>query len=126
MTLGDPGILAGLDVLLVEDESLVALLMEDMLRELGASTILCAARVTTGLSLLSVNKPALGVLDVNVAGEVVYPIALQMLERGIPFIFVTGYDAKAMDPRFADCPKLRKPLTLDILEGALRKLLSRR
>lgn len=118
-------LLAGRDVLLVEDETLVSFMIEDMLTELGAATVRHAARVDSGLALLSQRKPSLAVLDVNIAGELVYPIAERLEQAGVPFIFITGYGRQGLAQHWRGHDVLQKPLTLAMLEDSLRGLLAR-
>lgn len=87
--------LKGLRVLVVEDEALVALQLEDMLADLGCAIIGPASRVCQALDLLGGQRVDAAVLDLNVAGELVYPVADALASRGLPYIFATG----AMAPR---------------------------
>jgi hypothetical protein len=57
------------------------------------------------------------VLDVNLDGEVVYPVADAVVERGLPFVFVTGYSAEGIDRRFAQVPVLQKPIERQMLQS---------
>jgi DNA-binding response OmpR family regulator len=59
------------------------------------------------------------VLDVNVGGQKIYPLAEHLLRRSIPFVFVTGYGADGVDPRFAHVPLLEKPVDMEVLRAAL-------
>ena len=93
----------GLRVLLVEDENLVALLMEDMLAELGHAV----AR----------HEPIdAAILDVNINGEEAYPIAEVLAARGIPFFFSTGYGRGSLPAAYRDRPFLQKPFRQQDLE----------
>ena len=85
--------LKGLRVLVVEDEALVALQLEDMLSGLGCTVIGPASRVGQALELLNGKGVDAAVLDLNVAGELVYPVADALTKRGLPYIFATGYGA---------------------------------
>ncbi len=106
-------------VLVVEDEGLIALLMEDMLGELGCETEV-ATSVSEALSWLDGGgSPDAALLDVNLAGETVLPVAEALAARGAPFAFATGY-GEAPDPRFRDAPLLTKPIRLARLEAVLR------
>jgi DNA-binding response OmpR family regulator len=118
--------LAGLDVLLVEDESMVSLLLEDMLHELGASNVRPASRLDAGFALAADRKPDLAVLDVNLAGKAVFPLAQKLAEDRVPLLFITGYGREGLGAEWADCEVLQKPLTLDQLEKALHRVLARR
>ena len=109
--------LKGLRVLVVEDEALVALQLEDMLSELGCRVVGPASRIGQGLDLLSTETVDAAVLDLNVAGELVYPVAKSLADQGLPFIFVTGYGASGVAPDYRDRQILQKPILL----GQLRK-----
>ncbi len=92
-----PG-LAGKRVLVVEDEMLVSLLVEDMLADAGCVVIGPFARLPAALTAARVEAVDVALLDVNVAGEMVFPVAYALEERGIPFLFVTGYGQAALPP----------------------------
>src|SRR5215469_6180465 len=81
-----------LRVLVVEDEFLVAVLIEDYLRELGCNIVGPAARLASAQMLVDQAAFDCALLDINVAGEKIYPIAAALAERGVPFAFLTGYD----------------------------------
>lgn len=89
--------LKGLRVLVVEDEALVALQLEDMLADLGCAIIGPASRVCQALNLLSGQRVDAAVLDLNVAGELVYPVADALASRTLPYIFATGYWRRGVD-----------------------------
>jgi CheY-like chemotaxis protein len=113
--------LAGLRVLLVEDEAIVALMAEDMLSDMGCDVVGVAGTVERGLAI--VNAPEFSVdgaiLDVNLGGEKVYPIAEALAVRGVPFIFATGYGVAGILPQYAQVPALAKPYSRDDLQSAL-------
>jgi CheY-like chemotaxis protein len=101
--------LNGLRLLVVEDEALVAMLLEDALQGLGCAVVGPAGNVARALALLEHEEVDLGLLDVNLGGgERSYPVAEALAERGIPFVFVAGYGASEVDRRFA-APVLQKP-----------------
>jgi CheY-like chemotaxis protein len=114
--------LAGLRVLLVEDEAMVALLIEDVLEELGCVTVGPAARVSAALDLIDAHPVDLAVLDVNLGGETVFPVADRLADRGVPFLFSTGYGAAGLIDRHAGRPVLPKPFDPDQLGPALLAL----
>lgn len=118
-----PRSLADLDVLLVEDESLVALLLEDMLHELGVRRIRHAGRLDTGFTLVSERKPDLALLDVNIAGTAIFPLAQELVRERVPVLFITGYGRDGLGDEWANCDVLQKPLTLDQLERGMRRTL---
>lgn len=113
--------LAGIRVLVVEDEALVSMLLEDFLADLGCTVVAVAATLAKGLDL--VRDPALAVdgatLDVNLGGEKVFPIADLLRDRGIPFVFATGYGRNGLPPRFADCSVIPKPFGIEPLKATL-------
>jgi two-component SAPR family response regulator len=121
-----PPSLKGLDVLLVEDESLVSLLLEDMLHELGAGAVRHAGRLDKGFALAADRRPDVAVLDVNIAGNAVFPLAQKLTEDRVPLLFITGYGRDGLGPEWASCQVLQKPLTLEQLEKALHRTLARR
>jgi DNA-binding response OmpR family regulator len=115
--------LRDLDVLLVEDESLVSFLLEDMLLELGAGSVRHASKLKTGFALAAEKKPGLAVLDVNLAGEAIYPLAQQLTNDRVPLLFITGYGRDGLSVEWSEHEVLQKPLTLAQLETALNRAL---
>ena len=113
-------LLSGRLVLLAEDETLVSMILEDMLQELGAARIIHAANRAAALKALETATPALALLDVNLGGETSYPIAEALEERKVPFIFVTGYGRDGLKAPWTDRPVLQKPMTLAMLTAAVR------
>ena len=112
-------LLQGLRVLVVEDESLVAMLIEEYLIELGCVVAGSVRRVAKGLETIAQSEIDAAVLDVNVAGESVSPLADVLAQRGVPFIFASGYGAKGVEARWADRPVLQKPFSPEDLRLAL-------
>lgn len=103
--------LAGLRVLIVEDELLVAMDYEEMLRHAGCVVIGPVARQAKALALLERGPPDVAVLDLNLAGERSTPLAEALAARGVPFVIVTGYSEKTPgDPVLAGAPRLAKPV----------------
>jgi CheY-like chemotaxis protein len=103
--------LAGLRLLVVEDEAMVAMLLEEMLSDLGCIVVEVVGSVSGGLA--RVGDAALdfdaAVLDVNLGGEKVYPVADKLAGKGVPFIFSTGYGLAGIAPDYARIPTLAKP-----------------
>ena len=114
---------AGLRVLVVEDEVAIAMLLEDMLLDLGATVIGPAGRLSQGKSMAESEEIDLAILDVNVAGEAVYPVVDILARRGIRFVFSTGYGAGGIDPAWRERPVLQKPFSQAELEAALERAL---
>ena len=119
--------LAETRVLVVEDEALVALMVEDMLSDLGCVVVDVAGTLERGLSIVSDPDVALdaAVLDVNLGGEKVYPVADALAAKGVPFVFATGYGVAGISPRFSHVPALAKPYDSHVLEAALTAALRR-
>ena len=83
---------SGRRALLVEDEPIVAWLLKDMLVDLGCSVVGPAADVNQALAMIDAESIDVAVLDVNLRGQMSYPIADVLVARGVPFVFSTGYD----------------------------------
>jgi len=112
--------LDGLRILLVEDEMLVCMDLEDMLRELGCVVVGPAARVTQALDIIEREPIDLAMLDINLGRETSYPIAERLAALGIPYFFSTGYSK--IEPAFEDRPRLQKPFSEHQLSSLLRSL----
>jgi CheY-like chemotaxis protein len=111
-------------VLLVEDEALIALMLEDMLEGMDCAVTAMAPRVPLGVSLAESGDFDLALLDVNVAGENVEPVADVLAGRGIPYIFATGYGEAGVPLRHRERPVVAKPFRAEQLENAIRKALA--
>jgi CheY-like chemotaxis protein len=111
--------LKGLRVFVVEDEFAVLLLIEDMLGELGCQLTGSASRVANALEMVHASVPDVAVLDVNVAGEPVYPVAELLAGHGVPIVFSTGYGDGALAEAWRTRPVLQKPYMLEQLADAL-------
>jgi CheY-like chemotaxis protein len=110
----------GLRVLLVEDEGLVAMLIEDMLDDFGCVVAGSVGTVAQALKWLGDGGEAdAALLDVNLGGEPVWPVAELLMARGVPFAFTTGY-GELGEPRFEHAPMLGKPISGERLEEVLR------
>lgn len=118
------GPLAGLRILVVEDETMLFFLAEDMLTELGCAVVLHASRVKDALALLTRERPDVAMLDVNLAGEQAYPIAEQLASVNVPFVFATGYGSEGIPAHWASRPVVQKPFTLDMLARAITAALA--
>ena len=99
----------GLRVLLVEDEMLLAMSFEDMLAELGCEVIGPIGRVAEAVVLAGSERLDGALLDVNVGGVEIYPVARELADRGIPFVFISGYTAQNLPPEWSNRPTLQKP-----------------
>jgi CheY-like chemotaxis protein len=114
---------AGMRVLLVEDEYLLADHLADVLGALGATPVGPAGSVVHALQLIDrAGRIDGAILDVELDGERVYPVADALRERGIPFVFSTGYGGDALPERFRDMPVMDKLVTMKHVRGALDRL----
>jgi len=115
--------LKGLRILLVEDEAMIAMLVEDMLIDGGAEVVGPAGGVKAALAAISENDVIHGaLLDVNLGGEQSFDVADALAARNIPFVFVTGYGGAGVRDRYPDAPTLQKPFVTSDLERALGAL----
>jgi CheY-like chemotaxis protein len=101
--------LQDLRILVVEDEMMVAMLMEDLLELFGCKFVGPAASIPQALLLISTEAIDGAMLDVNLAGHSIYPVADELARRGIPFIFVTGYGNQELEGDYNYRPRLPKP-----------------
>lgn len=119
--------LAGKRILVVEDEALLAMKLKDMLEKQGCVVVGPVARLARALALLDGEAIDGAVLDINLAGVPVFPLALELRARGIPFIFATGYEGSVAYPdEVRDAPRVRKPYGDAQLLGALEHALAGR
>ncbi len=115
----------GVRILLVEDETVVSFLIEDMLKELGCANIWHASGVRQAMAILRDRQPDAAVLDVNLAGEPGYPIAEHLESARIPFLFATGCGRHGIPDQWAAKPTIQKPFRYDTLATVLGSLLGR-
>ncbi|HZC15629.1 MAG TPA: response regulator [Caulobacteraceae bacterium] len=118
--------LAGLRVLVVEDEALVSMLLEDMLSDLGCEIVGPIMRLPEALRMAQDEGQPIDVaiLDVNLAGERSFPVAEALERRGCLFVLATGYDDGGIEERWRARPLLRKPFLPGQLEEALQAALT--
>jgi CheY-like chemotaxis protein len=111
-------------VLLVEDETLVAMLIEDMVRELGWDVVAIAARVDEALEIVRTTPIDVAILDINLQGAESFPVAEALRARGIPFVFATGYGQGGLENGYRSTPTLQKPFHRRDLELAISRALA--
>ena len=108
------------DVLLIEDNLIIALDTEDILRRIGVRDVRTAASVGEALREIRERAPDFALLDVNLGNETSFEIATRLAELKIRFAFATGYgEQAAFPPEFGETQKLRKPYSIDMLRAAL-------
>lgn len=110
-------------VLVVEDESLVAMLLETMLEDMGCVTVGPAATVDEGVAMAGEAGLDAALLDVNVAGRPVFPVAEALEKRGVPLVFSTGYGEAGLPEQWRGRPTVQKPFTEAVIRDALMKAL---
>ena len=115
----DTAQLAGLRVLVVEDEMMVSMLIEDMLTDLGCKVVGPAARLDEAMALARSSELDCAVLDVNLGGQPIFPLADLLRELGRPFAFATGYGDAGLRDVDRGTPVLQKPFR----EGDLARVL---
>jgi DNA-binding response OmpR family regulator len=112
-------------VLLVEDEAMIAMLIEEMLADFDCDVAATAGQLDEAVALARTERFDLAFVDVNLGGVAAYPVAQALQARGIPFAFVTGYGTAATDAAHADAPILQKPFRCQELEAVIQLLRSR-
>ena len=124
--MADTPVLAGRRILVVEDEMMIAMLVEDMLTELGCSVVGPAHALAEALALAQ-SEPGLdaALLDVNLAGQPVFPVADALREKGVPAVFSTGYGDAGLRDIDRGSPVLQKPFRAGDLARALGEALGR-
>lgn len=111
---------AGASVFVMEDESLVLVNLEDMLEELGCTLVGPAMRIEQAEAMLEQACGAdVAILDVNIGGHPVFPIAAQLRDRGVPLILATGYGRDGLPEEWQSATVLGKPYTFEDLANAL-------
>src|SRR5215467_9868401 len=108
------------DALLVEDNSIIAIHVEEMLLGFGIATVRSASRVKDALAAIEERMPDFAVLDVDLGNENCFAVAERLADAGVPFVFSTGYGEHTSYPaRFAGVQKLLKPYSQEALHAAL-------
>lgn len=115
----DTACLGGRRVLVVEDDYMIAMDVVDVLRGCGAAIVGPVATVEEALHLIQSEKIDGASLDINLAGERVYPVADALAARGVPFIFASGYDPNVIPAIYANVPQCDKPVNGRVLAKTL-------
>lgn len=109
------------DVLIVEDDPIIALGLEDTVLEFGVTVVRVAANVASALQMIAERVPEFALLDVGLVREKSFAVAERLAALEIPFAFSTGYGADRVPAEFADRPRLPKPCRSDALGAVLRR-----
>jgi CheY-like chemotaxis protein len=108
------------DLLVVEDEVLLQMDIEEILRRLGVPTVRCARNVAAALAAIEERTPDFALLDVGLGVETSFKVARKLHQLGVRFVFVTGHgDDQPFDGEFADTLKIRKPYTAEMVRASL-------
>lgn len=115
---------APLRILVVEDEPLVAIMLEDALQDFGYQVVGPVENLKAAIQLAASERLDAAVLDINIDGTISEAVGDQLMARGIPFLLVSGYQ-RDLGLRFGNVPLLRKPFTTDDLHRAVAALVDR-
>ena len=126
ITTNSTGELAGLRVFVAEDEIHVLQMIEDMLVDLGCAITDSVTSAPTALERAAVTEAQVALLDVNLRGQPIFPVAQILRDRGIPMLFASGYGAGGIEAEWRSCPIIQKPFAFEQLEAALRQLVGRK
>ncbi len=113
----------GGSVFLVEDEAMIRMMVADMLEELGYSIVAETGEIEQALKLARTANFDIAILDVNVNGKLISPVAEVIEARNRPFIFATGYGAQGLPPEYRDRPALQKPFQMENLAIMIERTL---
>jgi CheY-like chemotaxis protein len=111
-------------IFLVEDEALIRMMLADMVEELGHRVVAEAGNIRDGVALAGMAVFDFAILDINIGGYSISPVAKIIAERGLPFFFVSGYGAAGRPEAYSDRPVLQKPLLMAKLGEAINSILS--
>jgi CheY-like chemotaxis protein len=111
---------AGKRVLIVEDELMIRMLLQDMLADLGCKLAGEAGRIEEALTLAKQTEFDVAILDVNLNGQPISPVVDILIERGLPFVFATGYGQRGVPEAYRQTPTLQKPFQAEALAQAIK------
>lgn len=112
-------------VFVVEDNAILAIMLEDMLGDLGCAVAAIGSDLAGAKDIAATVAADVAVLDINIAGEASFPVADILAGRGIPFVFATGYNQARLPERFGVAPFLSKPFLPEELEQVMLDALGR-
>ena len=104
---------------IVEDEALILYILQDMLEDLGCQVVASAVRLDEALAKATALAFDIAILDVNISGERIDPVADLLAARGVPFLFATGYDRRSLPAAHRERVVIAKPYSTRDLEAAL-------
>ncbi|BEV47290.1 response regulator [Afipia carboxidovorans] len=110
-------------VFLVEDEVMIRMMVSDMLEDLGYHVAAEAGDIDEAIRLVQCTNFDMAILDVNVNGKVISPVAEAVHKRNRPFVFATGYGVQGLPEKYRDRPALQKPFQMDTLAKMIESIL---
>jgi len=115
--------MSALRILVVEDEMMIAMMIEDMLEDLGHEVVGVAQSLNSAMAMAEdkAGQYDVAILDINLAGEQSFPVAQRLMDQGVPFMFATGYGALGVEERFRSVFTLNKPFQQEELSKAVSK-----
>jgi DNA-binding response OmpR family regulator len=122
ITANSAGPLAGLRVFIAEDETYVLQMIEDMLTDLGCTITDSVSNLRTALERAAATQAQVALLDVNLRGQAIFPVARILRDRAIPILFSSGYGGDGIEAEWRGCPAIQKPFAFEQLEAALIQL----
>ncbi|HEX7930646.1 MAG TPA: response regulator [Sphingomicrobium sp.] len=112
-------------VLLVEDEMMIAMMLEDMLTDLGHQIVGIAMRLPQAMELARTAEADIAILDINLDGRKSFPVAQVLRERGVKLIFASGYGSPGLEAPFLEDVIVKKPFEANDIRAAMRRVLAR-
>jgi DNA-binding response OmpR family regulator len=109
-------------VLIVEDEPMIAMHLRQVLEEMGFDDVECASSLPAARNAMGRDLPGLALLDINIANDLVFPLARELADAGVPFIFSSGRTHGELPIEWRDCPIVAKPIDAAALEREIDAL----
>ena len=116
--------LRGTRVFIVEDESLIAMLLEDILEDIGCAIVGSALTLRQAMDQAATVPADIAILDINLGGDPVFPVATRLAERGVAIVFASGYGASTLPEDWRHRPTLPKPFSSDQVMAVLNQALN--
>jgi CheY-like chemotaxis protein len=118
----EPTAAIGRRILVVEDELMIRMLLDGMLEDIGYTMTAEAGAIDEAVTLAKQADFDAAILDVNLNGQPITPVVEALIERGLPFVFATGYGARGVPEAYRNNPTLQKPFQTEALEQALKAI----
>ena len=118
----EPNAAVGRRILVVEDELMIRMLLDGMLEDIGYTMTAEAGAIEEAVALAKKGDFDAAILDVNLNGQPITPVVEALIERGLPFVFATGYGARGVPEAYRNNPTLQKPFQTEALEQALKAI----